>query len=62
LATARKYRRSFHEACGAASKVDLAGSNAVRRCRDETSARIGADRERLVELASRSASIVIAVR
>ena len=58
----RRLGSAVIEACGAASRVDLAGSNDVRRCRDETRARIAADRERLVELASRSVSIVIAAR
>ena len=44
------------------SAADLAGSNDIRRCRDETSAAIAADRDRLVQLASRSAPIVIAAR
>jgi len=50
------------EACSAASKVDLAGSNDVRRCRDETKARNTADREQLVELASKAVPIVFAAR
>ena len=50
------------EACGAASKSDLAGSNDVRRCRDETKARNTADREQLVELESRAVPIVFAAR
>ena len=58
----RRLGSAVVEACGAASRVDLAGSNAVRRCRDDTRARIAADRERLVDLASRSGSIVIAAR
>ena len=58
----RRLAGAVVEACGTASDVDLAGSNAVRRCRVETSARIGTDRDRLVQLASRSATIVIAAR
>ena len=58
----RRLANAVVDACGAASDADLAGSNAVRRCRDEVSARIAADRARLVELASRSAPIVIAAR
>lgn len=58
----RRLASAVIDACGAASKVDLVGSNAVRRCRDDTRTRIDADRERLVEMASRSGSIVIAAR
>lgn len=54
--------RAVITACGAASDYDLAGSNDVRRCRDDTRARIAADRGRLVALASRAAPIVIAAR
>jgi len=58
----RRLADAVVDACGAASKIDLAGSNAVRRCRDETRARISAERERLIALASRSTSTVIAAR
>ena len=58
----RRIASAVVEACGTASDVDLAGSNDVRRCRDETKAQIAADRERLVELASRGGSITIAAR
>ncbi len=58
----RRLAHAVIEVCGAASDADLAGSNDVRRCRDETRARIAAERERVVELASRSATIVIAAR
>lgn len=50
------------EACGAASVIDLAGQNAVRACRAETSARVAANRDRLVELASKGSEIVLAAR
>ena len=50
------------EACGTASVVDLAGQIEVRRCRVETSARIAADRDRLVELAIRGGNIILAAR
>ncbi|MDQ3077393.1 MAG: UrcA family protein [Pseudomonadota bacterium] len=49
-------------ACGDASDYNLAGSNDVRRCRDDARAGIAADRGRLVALASRAAPIVIAAR
>lgn len=58
----RRLAKAVVEACGAASDADLAGSNDVRRCRDETRAQIAADRERLIALASRSRPIVIAAR
>jgi UrcA family protein len=50
------------EACGTASNIDPAGQNEVRLCRTETQARVAADRERLVELASRGGDIVLAAR
>lgn len=58
----RRLANAVVDACGTASKADLAGSNAVRRCRDETRERLSSDRERLIALASRSTSIVIAAR
>jgi UrcA family protein len=56
----RRLARAIVEACGTAANFDLAGNNDVRRCRDEASASINANRDRLVELASRSAPIAIA--
>ena len=58
----RRLAQAVAEACGTASVVDLAGSNAVDRCRDETSAAIAADRERLVRLATRGSDIILAAR
>lgn len=58
----RRLAHAVVEACGAASDADLVGSNAVRRCRVETLARIAADRDRLVQLANRAGPIVIAAR
>ena len=58
----RRLASAVVEACGAASTVDLAGSNAVRRCRGEARERIAADRKRLAALASRSGAIVVAAR
>ena len=50
------------EACGAASVIDPVGQNAVRACRAETRAAVTADRDRLVELASKGKDIVLAAR
>lgn len=50
------------EACGAASDVDLQGQNAVRACRVETSASVGAERDRLIEIASRGQDFTLAAR
>lgn len=58
----RRLARAVVDACGAASTADLAGSNDVRRCRTETASSLLANRERLIELASRSPSIVVAAR
>lgn len=58
----RRLAHAVVEACGTTSTVDLAGSNDIRRCRDETSAAIAADRDRLVHLASKGRDIVLASR
>lgn len=58
----RRLARGVIEACGTASTIDLAGSNDIRRCRDDISARIAADRDRLVQLASKGSDIVLASR
>ncbi len=58
----RRLAIAVDDACGAASRVDLAGSNDVRRCREEVHERIAADRSRLIGTASRSTSIVLAAR
>ena len=50
------------EACGETSNVDLAGRNEIRRCRDQTSASVAANRDRLVQLAARGQSIILAAR
>ena len=50
------------EACGETSVVDPAGRNEIRRCRDETSASVAANRDQLVELASKGKDIVLAAR
>jgi len=50
------------EACGTTSVIDPAGKNEIRRCRDETSAQVAANRDRLVELASKGKDIVLAAR
>jgi len=48
------------KACGETSNIDPAGRNEILRCRDETSARVDASRDRLVELASKGKDIVLA--
>lgn len=58
----RRLSQAVIEACGGASDIDLTGSNEIRRCRAETKAAIAADRDRLVQLASRGANIVLAAR
>lgn len=50
------------EACGETSVIDPAGKNAILRCRDETSAQVALNRDRLVELASKGRDIVLAAR
>jgi UrcA family protein len=48
------------EACGTVSNVDLQGRNAVRACRVEARAKVVAERDRLVELASHGQPSLIA--
>jgi UrcA family protein len=48
------------DACGTASNVDLAGQNAVRACRVDARAKVVAERDRLVELATRGSTSQIA--
>ena len=50
------------QACGETSVIDPAGKNDIRRCRAETSAQVAANRDRLVELASKGKDIVLAAR
>ena len=50
------------EACGDASNVDLEGRNMVRACRVYTRAKVTAERDRLVELASRATDSILAAR
>jgi UrcA family protein len=50
------------EACGETSPADPAGRNEILRCRAETSAQVAANRDRLVELASKGKDIVLAAR
>ena len=50
------------QACGETSVIDPAGKNAILRCRDETSAQVAANRDRLIELASNGKDIVLAAR
>jgi len=40
------------EVCGTASDVDVAGKNDVRRCREETLARVAGDRDQRIAAAS----------
>jgi UrcA family protein len=58
----RRVTEAIVEACGAAARVDLAGRNAVRLCRQETRARLSAHRQRLIGLATAPSPIVTAAR
>ena len=50
------------EACGETSPADPAGRNEILHCRDETIAAVAANRDRLVELASKGKDIILAAR
>jgi UrcA family protein len=58
----RRLAEAVTKACGAASKADLAGHNAVRRCRVGTRARLSTERQRLTALATTPARVVTAAR
>jgi UrcA family protein len=58
----RRLAAAVTEACGAASKADLAGSNAVRHCRNETRVRLSTQRQRLIALATVPTPVVTAAR
>lgn len=58
----RRLTIAIVEACGEASNVDLEGRNAVRACRADARAKVNAERDRLVQLASRSGDILLAAR
>jgi len=55
----RRLVQAVNQACGTASDADLAGSNAVRRCRATAHAGVAGERDRLVELASRGAVVAV---
>ncbi len=55
----RRLVQAVNQACGTVSDADLAGSNAVRRCRETAHAAIAGERNRLVELASRGAVVAV---
>lgn len=55
----RRLVEAVNQACGMASDADLAGSNAVRRCRETAHAAIAGERNRLVKLASRGAVVAV---
>lgn len=50
------------EACGTASNVDLEGKNGVRACRVAARAKVAAERDRLVALASTGKDVILAAR
>lgn len=58
----RRLAAAVAEACGSASDADLAGRNAVRRCRVETRARLSTNRQRLIALAIAPTPVVTAAR
>lgn len=47
------------EVCGEASDVDVAGKNEVRRCRDETLAKVKSQRDSMFAAARRGAAIAV---
>jgi UrcA family protein len=58
----RRLAAAVTEACGAASRSDLVGSNSVRQCREETRAGLSTERQRLITLATAPAPVVTAAR
>ena len=55
----RRIAQAVMEVCGTASDADLAGKNEVRRCRDETLARAGLNRDQLLAAARSGSRIVV---
>ena len=56
----RRIFRAASDVCGTASEADLAGKNAVRRCRVDTVAQAKAQREQLLAAAKPARPIVVA--
>jgi UrcA family protein len=56
----RRLAQAVNEVCGTASDVDIEGKNDVRRCKDETLARVIGERDQRIAQASAS-PIVVAI-
>lgn len=56
----RRLSQAVKEVCGAASDVDVAGKNDVRRCRVDTLASLSAERDQRIAAASGSPIMVAA--
>ena len=55
----RRISIAVAEVCGTASNADLSGKNEVRRCRDETFARVSRHRDQLLAAAERGGRIAV---
>jgi UrcA family protein len=56
-----RLNQAVKEVCGTASDVDIAGKNEVRRCRVETLAKLGSERDQRIARVS-SSPIEVAAR
>jgi UrcA family protein len=52
--------RAAREVCGTASPVDLEGEKSIRHCREQTVARVTAQREELLTAAKSGSPIIVA--
>ena len=55
----QRLAHAAREVCGTASDVDVEGKNAVRKCRDDTLARVRGDRDVIVAAAARGAFVAV---
>ena len=56
----RRLAQAAREVCGTASDTDVEGKNEVRACRDETLARVQADKQSVLAATDRGAVIAVA--
>ncbi len=55
----RRLAQAARDVCGTASDSDLEGKNEVRKCRDESIARVQGDKQAVLAAADRSAVIAV---
>ena len=58
----RRLAFAAREVCGSASDVDIAGKNAVRKCRDATLAKAKSERDAVLAAAARDGLVAVTSR